>query len=150
MSGNWGDDSTRTSVTRVAVCGGATASTFGVLVATSAGIVDTKTVEDAMTMIGVVVAAYNTSGIVVVATAVVVVVATTLGIIGATTIGTDGVTHTGVVIELESSVTAPFLASTLPSTCAPVVSVAEVRASMFPLKIELVPSVAELPICQIT
>jgi len=51
---------------------------------------------------------------------------------------------------LLSSVTAPFLASNRPSTVAPVVAAIDVRARMFPLNVELVPSVAELPTCQKT
>ena len=49
---------------------------------------------------------------------------------------------------LVSSVTAPFRASALPFSVAPVVSVMSESASMLPLKVELVPSVAELPTCQ--
>ncbi len=51
---------------------------------------------------------------------------------------------------LPSSVTAPFRASALPCKSAPVVSVMEVSARMFPLNTEFVPRVAELPICQKT
>lgn len=80
-----------------------------------------------------------------------VVVETITGVVVATTTGVGvGITQTGLVIELESKVTAPFLASILPSTFAPVVIVADVSAIIFPLKIEFVPSVAELPTCQIT
>lgn len=49
---------------------------------------------------------------------------------------------------LVSSVTAPFRASTRPSTVAPVVKVIDVRAMIVPLNAEPVPIVAELPICQ--
>src|SRR4029077_3061906 len=56
----------------------------------------------------------------------------------------------GVVIVLVSNVTAPFRANALPSSVAPVASVIDVRASMFPLKTEVVPKVAELPTCQKT
>ena len=56
----------------------------------------------------------------------------------------------GIVMVLESKVTAPFLAKSLPSTAAPVVSVMEVKARMFPLKPEVVPRVAELPTCHTT
>jgi len=49
-----------------------------------------------------------------------------------------------------SNVTAPFCANILPLTVAPVVSVTDVKANIFPLKVEFVPSVAELPICQNT
>jgi len=44
-----------------------------------------------------------------------------------------------------SNVTAPVCANTRPVTVAPVVSVMDVNARMFPLKTELIPSVAELP-----
>jgi hypothetical protein len=50
----------------------------------------------------------------------------------------------------ESSVTAPLRANTRPSTVTPVVTVADVRAISVPTKVELVPSVAELPTCQKT
>ena len=49
---------------------------------------------------------------------------------------------------LVSNVTAPFRASALPFSVAPVVSVMDVSARMLPLKVELVPRVAELPTCQ--
>jgi hypothetical protein len=52
------------------------------------------------------------------------------------------------VIVFVSSVTAPFLASNRPSIVAPVVAEIDVRARMFPLNAEAVPSVAELPTCQ--
>src|ERR1041384_4446537 len=52
------------------------------------------------------------------------------------------------VMVLESKVTAPFRANSLPSTAAPVVTVMEVNARMLPLKTEVVPKVAELPTCQ--
>src|SRR3989442_12369017 len=51
---------------------------------------------------------------------------------------------------LESSVTAPVRANSRPSTAAPVVTVMEANARMFPLNTEPVPSVAELPTCQKT
>src|SRR2546428_1431923 len=54
----------------------------------------------------------------------------------------------GIVIVLESKVTAPLRANSRPSTAAPVVTVMEVKARMFPLKTEVVPRVAELPTCQ--
>jgi hypothetical protein len=47
-----------------------------------------------------------------------------------------------------SNVTSPLSANTLPSTVALVVNVIDVKAKMFPTKIEPVPMVAELPICQ--
>jgi hypothetical protein len=56
----------------------------------------------------------------------------------------------GAVIVLESSVVAPFRASSRPVTFAPVVAVIEVRASTEPVSSEFVPSVAELPTCQYT
>src|SRR5437667_5595831 len=60
----------------------------------------------------------------------------------------DDVAEVGIVIVLESKVTAPFRANSLPSTAAPVVTVMDVKARMFPLKTEVVPRVAELPTCQ--
>jgi hypothetical protein len=51
---------------------------------------------------------------------------------------------------LSSSVTAPSRASRRPSTSAPVVPVIDVMAKMVPLKVEDVPSVAELPTTQNT
>src|ERR1700693_2662400 len=51
-------------------------------------------------------------------------------------------------IALVSSVTSPFRASARPSSCAPVVTVIEVNARIFPSKTEFVPRVAELPTCQ--
>jgi hypothetical protein len=56
----------------------------------------------------------------------------------------------GTVMVLESSVTAPFRASTLPCSVAPVSSVADVSAMMVPTKLLAVPRVAELPTCQKT
>src|ERR1051325_6605799 len=56
----------------------------------------------------------------------------------------------GVVIGLESRVTAAVRASSRPSTVAPVVTVMEAKAMMVPLNTEPVPSVAELPTCQNT
>src|SRR5579862_9376531 len=58
------------------------------------------------------------------------------------------VVQAGLVIVFVSSVTAPFLASSRPSTVAPVVAVMLVRARMVPRKLDPVPSVAELPTCQ--
>ncbi len=49
---------------------------------------------------------------------------------------------------LSSIVTAPFLASSLPVTVAPVVAVMLVRASILPANFVVVPKVAELPTCQ--
>jgi len=51
---------------------------------------------------------------------------------------------------LLSNVTAPLRANTLPSTVAPVVTVIDAKARMFPTKAEYVPIVAELPTCQKT
>jgi len=49
---------------------------------------------------------------------------------------------------LVSNVTAPLRARALPFSVAPVVRVMSESARMLPLKVELVPSVAELPTCQ--
>jgi len=49
---------------------------------------------------------------------------------------------------LFSSVTAPFRASSRPSTVAPVFALIEVSARTLPLKVVVVPMVAELPTCQ--
>src|SRR6185436_15976049 len=54
----------------------------------------------------------------------------------------------GIVIVLESKATAAVRANSLPSTVAPVVTVMEARARMFPFMTEVVPRVAELPTCQ--
>jgi len=51
---------------------------------------------------------------------------------------------------LVSSVTAPFLASALPMMFAPVFKVMLCSAIRFPMNDVVVPSVAELPICQAT
>ena len=51
---------------------------------------------------------------------------------------------------LESRVTAAVRANSRPSTAAPVVTVMEAKARMFPLNTEPVPRVAELPTCQNT
>jgi len=74
-------------------------------------------------------------------------VALGVGVVG---VGVDGAAHVALVTVFVSNVTAPFRANTLPSTLAPVVSVADVKARIFPLKVEFVPSVAELPTCQKT
>ena len=58
--------------------------------------------------------------------------------------------HVGAVMMLSSRVTAPFRASTRPSTVAPLLSVADVNAIMEPTKLVVVPNVAELPTCQKT
>jgi hypothetical protein len=62
----------------------------------------------------------------------------------------DVVRQAGVVIVSESSVTAPFRASTRPSIFTPVVTVMLCIARIVPTKFESVPSVAELPTCQKT
>src|SRR5207237_5087826 len=54
----------------------------------------------------------------------------------------------GMATILESRVTAPVRANSRPSTAAPVVTVMEAKARMFPLNTELVSRVAELPTCQ--
>jgi hypothetical protein len=51
---------------------------------------------------------------------------------------------------LVSNVTAPLRANNLPSTVAPVFAVIDVKARTLPAKLEFVPRVAELPICQKT
>src|SRR5436190_388324 len=61
-----------------------------------------------------------------------------------------GVVTAGIAKLLESSVTAPVRANNRPSTAAPVVTVMEAKARMFPLNTEPVPKVAELPTCQKT
>lgn len=65
-------------------------------------------------------------------------------------VGVGEAAHVALVMVFVSSVTAPFRAKTRPSTFAPVVRVADVKAKIFPLKVEFVPSVAELPTCQKT
>ena len=49
-----------------------------------------------------------------------------------------------------SKVTAPVRANALPFSVAPVVTVTDAFAIMFPANVVLVPSVAELPTCQNT
>ena len=51
---------------------------------------------------------------------------------------------------MSANVTAPVRASALPLSAAPVVTVMDACARMVPLKIVLVPRVAELPTCQKT
>src|SRR2546430_17052801 len=53
-------------------------------------------------------------------------------------------------MALSSRLTAAVLANNRPSTAAPVVTVMEAMARMFPLNTEPVPRVAELPTCQKT
>src|SRR6185436_1111650 len=61
-----------------------------------------------------------------------------------------GIWHVGMVMVLESSVTAPFRARALPDTLAPVARVMLVSARILPANEVPVPRVAELPICQNT
>src|SRR5213075_858468 len=63
-------------------------------------------------------------------------------------LGAVGCSAPGTVIVLASRVTAPVRANSRPSTAAPVVTVIEANARMFPLNTEVVPKVAELPTCQ--
>ena len=56
----------------------------------------------------------------------------------------------GKVIVSVSRVTAPLRASTRPTTVTPVVTVMLCRARTLPVKVDAVPRVAELPICQYT
>jgi hypothetical protein len=65
-------------------------------------------------------------------------------------VGAVGTAQAEMVTALESIVTAPFCARARPDTVASVVSVILVRARIFPMKVELVPIVAELPTCQKT
>lgn len=60
----------------------------------------------------------------------------------------DGVANNPLVIELLSSVTAPFLANSCPWTDALAPAVIEVIAKMRPTNCESAPKVAELPTCQ--
>jgi hypothetical protein len=59
-----------------------------------------------------------------------------------------GGAQVGRVTVLLSRVTAPLRARRRPWMFAPEVAVIEVRARIVPTKVELVPSVAELPTCQ--
>jgi hypothetical protein len=54
------------------------------------------------------------------------------------------------VTIFELNVTAPLLAKALPTNSAPLLSVMDSVAIMVPTKLEFVPSVAEVPICQKT
>ena len=58
--------------------------------------------------------------------------------------------HVELVMTFESNVTAPLRARRRPFTVAEVCAATEVRARTVPTKAELVPMVAELPICQKT
>lgn len=61
-----------------------------------------------------------------------------------------GEVQVGLVMVLVSNVTAPFRANIRPSTVTLVVTVMLVKAMRVPRKVELVPKVASLPICQKT
>src|SRR5665647_3384797 len=67
-----------------------------------------------------------------------------------TTKGGEGSWPFWLLIVLVSNVTAPLSANSLPSTVTPVVAVIDAYARMVPAKVELVPSVAELPTAQTT
>lgn len=60
----------------------------------------------------------------------------------------DDVEHVAAVIVSASNVTEAFRANARPSTVTLVCTWMEVNARMFPVKVEFVPSVAELPTCQ--
>ena len=62
----------------------------------------------------------------------------------------DEAKQVGVVTVFVSKVTAPFRASNRPCTVALVSAVMLVSAMIVPVKLDPVPSVAELPICQNT
>lgn len=59
-----------------------------------------------------------------------------------------GGVHAELLIVLWIIVTAPFRANARPWSVAPFFSAIEVRAMIVPLKLVVVPKVAELPICQ--
>jgi hypothetical protein len=61
-----------------------------------------------------------------------------------------GAAQSAWTMTLVSRVTAPFLAMTRPATTVPVCTDTEVNAITVPMKLVLVPSVAELPTCQNT
>jgi len=69
---------------------------------------------------------------------------------GSGVIGGGGGENPGALTVLVSSVTAPFRARALPWRVAPVVTVMELRAKMFPANELVVPRVAEVPTCQNT
>ena len=54
----------------------------------------------------------------------------------------------GTVTVFDSNETAPVCVNNLPSTTAPVFAEMDIAAMIFPLKIDVVPRVAELPTCQ--
>jgi hypothetical protein len=87
---------------------------------------------------------------VVVVRAVVVVVDLTVVVVGAAVVVVADARHVGTVIVLASMVTAPFRASSRPTTVAPVSSVIDVNARVVPTKLVFVPSVSELPTTQKT
>ena len=75
-------------------------------------------------------------------------VGVTVGPVGGAVVG--GALHAGTVIVSLSRVTAPVWASARPTIVLFVVTVIDARARIVPLKLEPVPSVAELPTCQNT
>jgi hypothetical protein len=108
-------------------------------------------------LLGVVVVVVVLFGVVVVVVflGAVVVVVVFFGVVvvvvaGAAVVVVGAVAQAGAVMVSLSRVTAPLRASTRPVTETPVVTVIDVRATIVPRNIELVPSVAELPICQKT
>jgi hypothetical protein len=80
----------------------------------------------------------------------VVVVDLTVVVVGAAVVVVADARHVGTVIVLASMVTAPFRASSRPTTVAPVSSVIDVNARVVPTRLVLVPSVSELPTTQKT
>ena len=105
----------------------------------------------AVVEVGVVVAAVGAvaAGVGAVAAGVAVLLGVTLAFGVAVLVGATGA-QTGVVITLESKVTAPLRANIRPVMVAPVVALTEVNASTVPTNTEFVPSVAELPTSQNT
>jgi len=73
-----------------------------------------------------------------------------VGVATGVSVGVGADQHITLETLLLSIVTAPFLASALPSTPAPVVRVMLVSARIFPTNAVPVPRVAELPTCQKT
>jgi len=69
-------------------------------------------------------------------------------VVGRVVLVGGGAMHVGVVMVLESRVTAPVRAHSRPSTTAPVAAVIEAWARMVPLKSEFVPRAAEVPTAQ--
>jgi hypothetical protein len=94
------------------------------------------------------------SEVVAVGVAVVVTVSVGVTVAVGVSVATGGVVvagaQEGLVITFVSRDTCPLRANARPSTFAPVSRVIEVRARMVPLKLDAVPSVAELPTCQNT